>query len=473
MIKAALQFLEKTLDTGLSIFPSTFGWIKYASPGFSLHGDQITILHKPEEFYDTLLERCRNAKFRIMLASLYIGTGPMEEKLIQTINERVNDLGHMKVNILLDANRGSRGKINSRKMLLPLLIHSKQCQVSMFHTPTLRGPLKFLLPARYNELVGLQHMKLYLFDDDVLISGANLSEDYFTKRQDRYMLVKNCKELADFYWELVNRISSVSLGLDHSDNLFPRSYHPYKFSRKTYIKAAKDKIWGFYKKSIKNSSYKTLGNLDHDSWVFPLLELPPLSVHQDSKVTQRLLEGAEQGCSLTLSTGYFNLTDQYVDTILQKTTARFRILMAHPKANGFLKAGGLASGIPGAYTGLALEFLTRVISTGQDERVTMFEYIRNGWTYHAKGLWYTLPNNDLPSLTLIGSSNFGSRSVRRDLETQIALITTNESLRLRLKEEEDRLNKHTVQFTPEVGTDPDRKPALWILTTMRLFKTFF
>lgn len=70
---------------------------------------------------------------------------------------------------------------------------------------------------------------------------------------------------------------------------------------------------------------------DHDSWVFPLLELPPLSVHQDSKVTQRLLEGAEQGCSLTLSTGYFNLTDQYVDTILQKTTARFRILMAHPK----------------------------------------------------------------------------------------------------------------------------------------------
>lgn len=67
----------------------------------------------------------------------------------------------------------------------------------------------------------------------------------------------------------------------------------------------------------------------------------------------------------------------------------------------------------------------------------------------------------------------GSRSVRRDLETQIALITTNESLRLRLKEEEDRLNKHTVQFTPEVGTDPDRKPALWILTTMRLFKTFF
>ena len=29
-------------------------------------------------------------------------------------------------------------------------------------------------------------MKLYLFDDDVLMSGANLNRDYFENRQDRY-----------------------------------------------------------------------------------------------------------------------------------------------------------------------------------------------------------------------------------------------------------------------------------------------
>ena len=38
-----------------------------------------------------------------------------------------------------------------------------------------------------NETVGLQHMKLYLYDDTVLISGANLSEDYFVNRQDRFV----------------------------------------------------------------------------------------------------------------------------------------------------------------------------------------------------------------------------------------------------------------------------------------------
>lgn len=35
----------------------------------------------------------------------------------------------------------------------------------------LSGWLRWLVPARYNELFGLQHMKVYVFDDTVLISG--------------------------------------------------------------------------------------------------------------------------------------------------------------------------------------------------------------------------------------------------------------------------------------------------------------
>ena len=32
------------------------------------------------------------------------------------------------------------------------------------------------------EMFGVHHMKFYIFDDNVLITGANLSEDYFTQR---------------------------------------------------------------------------------------------------------------------------------------------------------------------------------------------------------------------------------------------------------------------------------------------------
>lgn len=40
-----------------------------------------------------------------------------------------------------------------------------------------------MLPPRVNEVIGVSHVKAYIFDDDVIISGANLSSDYFTVRQ--------------------------------------------------------------------------------------------------------------------------------------------------------------------------------------------------------------------------------------------------------------------------------------------------
>ena len=48
-----------------------------------------------------------------------------------------------------------------------------QCSsVHMFHTPRLRGLTKRMLPARFNEIVGVQHVKLYLFDDTLVLSGC-------------------------------------------------------------------------------------------------------------------------------------------------------------------------------------------------------------------------------------------------------------------------------------------------------------
>jgi CDP-diacylglycerol--glycerol-3-phosphate 3-phosphatidyltransferase len=43
--------------------------------------------------------------------------------------------------------------------------------LGLYHTPNLRGAIKALVPERFNEVMGLQHMKIYLFDNDVLISG--------------------------------------------------------------------------------------------------------------------------------------------------------------------------------------------------------------------------------------------------------------------------------------------------------------
>jgi len=45
---------------------------------------QITVIHEPRIFYNTVVEKCRTAKRRITLASLYLGTGHLEEQLVRT-----------------------------------------------------------------------------------------------------------------------------------------------------------------------------------------------------------------------------------------------------------------------------------------------------------------------------------------------------------------------------------------------------
>ena len=57
-------------------------------------------------------------------------------------------------------------------MLLPLINEScGNVNVALFHTPHLRGLLKTFIPERFNETIGLSHLKVYLFDNDVIISG--------------------------------------------------------------------------------------------------------------------------------------------------------------------------------------------------------------------------------------------------------------------------------------------------------------
>ena len=74
--------------------------------------------------------------------------------------------------VLLDYLRGSRGFPNSRTMVQPLVNdYGDRFKLHLYHTPNLRGLLKWVGPERFNEVMGLQHMKIYIFDNDLILSG--------------------------------------------------------------------------------------------------------------------------------------------------------------------------------------------------------------------------------------------------------------------------------------------------------------
>lgn len=76
------------------------------------------------------------------------------------------------------------------------------------YTPVLSENLVTqFLPPRWNEVLSVYHIKSYIFDDNMIISGANLSNDYFTSRIDRYVLFENCPELINYYNEYFSLLS--------------------------------------------------------------------------------------------------------------------------------------------------------------------------------------------------------------------------------------------------------------------------
>ena len=99
------------------------------------------------------------------------------------------------------------------------------------------------------------------------------------------------------------------------------------------------------------------------------------------------------------------------------------VIMAHPEANSFFNAPFPLYGIPFVYTDLAKRFYIAAEKASSDGRVRMYEYRRPAWTFHCKGLWVYENGKDRPFATMVGSPNFGYRSVEKDLEAQTTMFT--------------------------------------------------
>ena len=152
------------------------------------------------------------------------------------------------------------------------------------------------------------------------------------------------------------------------------------------------------------------------------------------------------------------------------------ILTASPWANGFFGSNGISGMLPAAYSHLSLRFL----KAARGRKIQLREWQRgvvgqkDGWTYHAKGLWVTLPGSKSPgpSAALIGSSNYTTRSYDLDLEVGAMVVTSDEGLMRKWKREEEILAKPSRQITEEELAGKDRRAswkvrvAMWLVRAM-------
>jgi len=54
------------------------------------------------------------------------------------------------------------------------------------------------------EIFGVHHIKAAVFDNNVILTGANMNDSYYTNRTDRYWIIKNCEPFADHISQLIS-----------------------------------------------------------------------------------------------------------------------------------------------------------------------------------------------------------------------------------------------------------------------------
>jgi len=399
-------------------------------------GDTIRPMATPSQFYETLVGAIGSARSSVSISSLYIGTGEHERRLLSAASSCVAP-----VHAVMDATRGRRP-------------HPSPSPEEFFTAQLGEGSVRLLdhpaagwLPRRYfgkgrlREGGGTHHAKVYAADDWACVSGANLSEEYFCGRQDRYLEMRHAG-LAGLYHGVVGMLvaspgrGAVLAGEERArlregmgDLLAEATAHG--------VPAAGD---GGVPVSL--------------AW-----QCGVLGLRDDEERVLSVLAATGAGASVDIATGYCNMPDFVVDALAAAAArgAAVRVLTASPAANGFLGARGIPAALPLGYSFLLRRIARRLrqagvlrepaagdpSTAGVAGRVLLVEWTHpndHGWalpregpagvgmeppdeasgparrTFHAKGLWVT--GDDGSVLTAAGSSNFGRRSFDIDLELQ-------------------------------------------------------
>jgi CDP-diacylglycerol---glycerol-3-phosphate 3-phosphatidyltransferase len=388
----------------------------------------------------------------------------------------------------------------------------ERVEIRMYHTPNLTGLRKKYIPKRINEGWGLQHMKLYGMDDEIILSGANLSTDYFTNRQDRYHVFSS-KEITDYFRSIHDAVSHLSFLVNPSaqdpagytlswpaPNLAPSPL----ISPRAYVKHSSAVLLPLIqppavpsRSSSSASAPSSETSKGTNTTIYPLLSLtqlfPPSSPSTASSteapalssILTTLSQPQYSTSSWTFTAGYFNPSPFLVNLLLRTASVQNTVITASQQANGFYGSKGVSGLLPPAYTLLSRRFLERAEREGRKADIGLKEWRRGtvgedgGWTYHAKGLWISVPSpsslsppspssleKEGVSISVVGSSNYTQRSYALDLEAGACIITSDPSLQQRLKEEKDHLGEYAGVVTRDDFARSERRVGLQVRIAM-------
>ena len=223
---------------------------------------------------------------------------------------------------------------------------------------------------------------MFLFN--VLIFRANLSNDYFINRQDRYIILKNCEKLCNYYESIIDSISEFSFSVNKNGQVEYLNkntrLHPFLGNFREFshgLSANINKVFKIY----ESINERKLNDGNSKAFVYPLIQLHDCDIRRDELVTTKIFENAPSMSKIELAVGYFNLTKNYINSILKKSLASYNVLLSSPEANGFFESNGFSKYIPKIYSNIEENFFKSIPRHHKPNRdVYLNEYNRPNWS---------------------------------------------------------------------------------------------
>lgn len=157
-----------------------------------------------------------------------------------------------------------------------------------------------------------------------------MSDQYFINRQDRYMWLKECPELADYFTAIVETICNHSFAVTpEGSTCYPKAvdfdYLNTLNGKQKFISSLRDEM----NKVICYQSTNEVTSM-YDTIVYPLVQMGQYDIRQEEQVMVKLLEECTCGDHVHLASGYFNLPKIYMNTMLSNLGS-FSVLAASPQ----------------------------------------------------------------------------------------------------------------------------------------------
>ncbi|WP_319241956.1 CDP-diacylglycerol--serine O-phosphatidyltransferase [uncultured Propionivibrio sp.] len=398
--------------------------------GMVVPADAISILPDPAAFRETLLAQIANARKRILIAALYLQDDDAGREILAALYAARAAHPEIEIAVFVDWHRAQRGLIGKKKSAGNAALYRAEAE-RLGPGVTVYG-----VPVQRRELLGVLHLKGFVFDDTVLYSGASLNDVYLQRhgryRLDRYHLIQH-RELADCMARLLTETivpHPAVHALDKPDTPATARLKPAIADLRRTLAAARYR-------------FNAATPADSDVSITPLIGLGLRHNELNRVLLQLVLQARSQ---LTLFTPYFNLPGSLQRALRRAIRAgcRITIVLGDKTANDFYipptEPFKTIGALPYLYEANLRRFCKRhqrAIATGM---LNVHIWKDGDNTFHLKGMIA-----DEERILLTGN-NLNPRAWRLDLENGLLIHDPNHLLAGQHQSELDRILTNTVRL---------------------------